>query len=113
MSLTIMLKAVRLVPVYTDQLTANVAPIADQIDLLCNGEATTLAVVLWHPDRLGIHTAGQVVDLLTTALVELQTRRDELDAMRKENGTRADLEAFVRGYLKAARCDRDAEVHTF
>ena len=103
MSLDVSLRATRVVDVYEDNITHNLAKMA---------EAAGLYMPLWRPEELTIRSAEDLIPLLTEGLAKLTADPDKFKALSPENGwgSYEGLARFVAKYLHACQESPDAEV---
>lgn len=94
MSLDVHLEEVRLTSVYSANITHNLGAMAGAAGLYWG---------LWHPEEIGIATAGQLIPLLRSGLKTLEADPDKFRAMNPDNGwgSYEGLLRFVRAYLQA------------
>jgi hypothetical protein len=103
MSLDVYLTAVRPCSVYDANITHNLNTMAD---------AAGLYEFLWHPEKVGIVYAKDLIDPLKQGLERLVSEPEKYRAFNPENGWGSydGLVKFVRRYLDACCENPDAEV---
>ena len=89
--------------VYHGKITHNLYAMANEANLY---------EVLWHPDKLGFTTAGQLVPLLTDGLALLLDQPERFKALNPANGWGSydGLVRLVREYLAACIAHPEALV---
>jgi hypothetical protein len=91
--------------VYWFNITHNLTDMADSIDLY---------EPMWHPERLGITKASELIEPLEKALVRMAPNLHDLREHEPDNGwgTADDLLRVTSQYLEACRKFPDADVLT-
>lgn len=89
--------------VYSDNITHNLNVMA---------EAAELYIVLWHPEKVNISKASQLIEPLTNGLDKLRGDPVKYQAYNPLNnwGSYESLVRFVEGYLTACQMYPDASV---
>jgi hypothetical protein len=103
MSLDVFLTAKREVEVHSDNITHNLAPMAEEAGIYEH---------LWRPEEIGITTAQQLIEPLSKGLALLKSDPERFRALNPENGWGSydGLVSFVQRYLTACSIDPDAKV---
>ena len=103
MSLDVYLEAVRPTEVYWANITHNLGRMA---------EAAGIYKHLWRPEEIGITTANQLIEPLTTGLALLESDPPRFRQYNAENGwgTYEHFVPFVRKYLAACIENPDATI---
>ena len=103
MSLDVYLRAVRLTDVYEDNITHNLAKMANEAGLY---------KPVWRPEVWEIKTAQQLIDPLRAGLSILLNEPERFKKFDPDNGwgNYDGLVSFVRLYLAACEENPDAEV---
>ncbi len=105
MSLDITLTAQRPTKVFEANYTHNMTPMA---------AAAGIYELVWHPDRVGVKTAGQVIEPLRVGIELLRSDPERFMTLNPGNGW-GDYAGFIRWlekYLQACTDHPDAEVST-
>ena len=91
--------------VYGANITHNLGQMADEAGIYW---------LLWHPDRVGITKASQLIKPLEKGVQLLEADPERFDVFNARNGwgKREDLVRFVREYLEACREHPEAIVNT-
>lgn len=103
MSLDVYLTAVRPTIVFQANITHNLGRMAREAGIY---EAC------WHPEEIGIKTAGELVPLLTQGLTKLESNPDHYKQYNSPNGwgLYENFVPWLREYLKACQENPDAIV---
>ena len=106
MSLDVYLTARRPVEVYSANITHNLNKMAEEAGIYKH---------LWHPDELGIKTAGELVGPVKKGLELMKSDPPRFKKFNAENGwgTYDQFIPWVEKYLAALEENRDAEVRTW
>lgn len=109
MSLDINLMVTKPCSVYSDNITHNLAPMADAV-VLSNGK--NLYQIIWRPNEHGYTKAIDILSLLHEGLVELMCFPEKYKPYKPENnwGSYDGLVKFVREYHNACLDNPQAEL---
>lgn len=106
MSLDVLLSAMVKSNVFSGNITHNLGNMAD---------AAGIYEALWHPERIDIKTASQLIDPLKAGLDLLKSDPEKYKKLNPENGwgNYEGLVDFVERYLAACLEYPDAEIETW
>jgi hypothetical protein len=91
--------------VYSSNITHNLGAMASEAGIY---EAC------WHPDKIGITKAGQIIPILEKGIADMEARRNHYEQFNAKNGwgLYKHFMPWLRDYLDACRNNPEADVRT-